>query len=106
MFNSYSSADNSVKQTFNYDINAVSGTLRKSHPKSKITRVSLGDRLLDKINPMYITSKSVQGEQSGRYYDSTTEHRVVILQVMLCGDGCAVIEFVLDEDFVDEAKIL
>lgn len=31
MFNSYSQSNQ-----FNFDINAVSGTLRKSHPKSKM----------------------------------------------------------------------
>lgn len=36
--------DSTTVNRFNYNINAVSGTLRKSHPKSKITIRGLLDK--------------------------------------------------------------
>ena len=70
---------------FNYNINAVSGTLRKSHPKSKIVIRTLSKDLwiFDKDKP--------------RLYENTNE--IVILQIMLVGDNKALIEYVLKKDF-------
>ena len=48
-------------KNFNYNINAVSGTIRKSHPKSIITKVGLDDTLLDKIKPMYKNKRMGEG---------------------------------------------
>ena len=90
------------KQNFNYNINAVSGTIRKSHPKSIITKVKLDDSLLDKIKPMYKTKEwhnpSPSDYRSQGWY-TDVENPVVILQVMLCGDNQCLVKFVLDKDF-------
>lgn len=75
--------------TFNYNINAVSGTLRKSHPKSKmIVRELTG-------HPCEFSSRNPQ------VYDSTIREykSIVVLQAMLCGDNKVLIEYVLKEDF-------
>lgn len=108
MFNQYSST---VEQSFNYNINAVSGTLRKSHPKSKITKVPLDDPLLDKICPTYFTEelktdfyRDSQCREREHTYFKKIYHSAVILQVMLCGDGMAVVEFVLEEDFAEQER--
>jgi hypothetical protein len=103
MFDSYASLKNN--NNFNYNINAVSGTIRKSHPKSIITKTSLNDQLLDKINPRYTTKEWKEGNIYNRDYSVDVENAVVILQVMLCGNDQCVVEFVLKKDFeVDYIK--
>lgn len=106
MLDQYSRNSVSIDQRFNYNINAVSGTLRKSHPKSKITKVPLDDPLLDKVSPKYtitktktIWSENSQGLNRPSTSYENTDHSVVILQVMLCGENMAVVEFVLEKDF-------
>lgn len=64
-----------VSNKFSYNINAVSGTLRKSHPKSKMC-----------VRPIR---------------DTIYEEEIVILQVMLTGDNTALVEYVLKSDFED-----
>ena len=75
--------------TFNYNINAVSGTLRKSHPKSRMVVRDLTSR------PCEFSSHNPQ------VYDSTTHayRPIVVLQTMLCGDNRVLIEFVETKDF-------
>lgn len=79
-----------VSNRFNYNINAVSGTLRKSHPKSKITLQTLKDnlRVFDPEQPNIYTSAQYP------------HHRdIVVLQVMLCGDHQVLMEYVEKKDF-------
>lgn len=71
---------------FNYSINAVSGTLRKSHPKSKIIL-----RLLE--NDLWIF------DSQKPKLNYKTDDEIVILQIMLIGDNKALVEYVLREDF-------
>ena len=75
--------------TFNYNINAVSGTLRKSHPKSKMVVRDLTN------HPCEFSSRNPQ------VYDPTTcsYRSIVVLQTMLCGDNRVLIEFVETKDF-------
>lgn len=72
---------------FNYHVNAVSGTLRKSHPKSKMII-----RNLD-------TNSSFFSDTPQLFINSYNNKDVVILQTMLCGDNKAIVEYVLKEDF-------
>lgn len=71
--------------SFNYNINAVSGTLRKSHPKSYIVvrNVSKDTCLFDESQPTAI--------YRGR--------EVIVLQVMLTGNDRCLVEFVYKSDF-------
>lgn len=80
MFNSYSNSNH-----FSYNINAVSGTLRKSHPKSKFCVRTVNDNqfVFDGQNPRLTT------------YDD----EIVVLQVMLTGENQALIEYVKKWDF-------
>lgn len=80
MFNSYSNSNH-----FAYNINAVSGTLRKSHPKSKfcVRKVDDGQYVYDNEKP--------------RLKNYTDE--IVVLQVMLTGENQVLIEYVLKKDF-------
>ena len=80
MFNSYNQ-----NIGFNYSINAVSGTLRKSHPKSKICV-----RIVDKHQYIF-------DEDKPRLTDYSKE--VVVLQVMLTGENKVLVEYVLKTDF-------
>lgn len=79
MFNS------SVNNSFSYNINAVSGTLRKSHPKSKFCV-----RTIDNNQFVFDTEKPRL---------TTYNAEIVILQVMLTGENKALIEYVLKTDF-------
>ena len=82
MFNSYNN------QSFSYNINAVSGTLRKSHPKSKfcVRQVDDNQCVFDCENPR-LTRDSEE---------------IVILQAMLTGENQVLIEYVLKEDFEEK----
>ena len=75
--------------TFNYNINAVSGTMRKSHPKSKM--------IIRDLNKHSYEFNS----HNPRVYDSTegAYKDIVILQTMLCGDNRVLIEFVESKYF-------
>lgn len=77
MLNSY--ANNSFK----FDLNAVSGTLRKSHPKSRFVLTTLD------FNKTYL-------------FDPVPKYRekdVVVLQTMLIGDNRGLVEIVYKSDF-------
>lgn len=79
---------NSFGNSFSYNINAVSGTLRKSHPKSRIIVRELDRDLMifDKEKPQI-------------WISSFDQRDIVILQVMLCGENTALVEFVEKKDF-------
>lgn len=77
---------NTTNNEFNYNINAVSGTLRKSHPKSKFTVKPLKDNLY-----MFRDEKPIL--EYGNW------NEIVILQTMLIGNDRALIEYVNKEDF-------
>lgn len=79
MFNTYSS-----NHKFNFDVNAVSGTIRKSHPKSIICKVSEDTCLLFMDKPM--AERSV-------YNHLTESYEVVVLQVLIIKDGF-IVEFI------------
>lgn len=72
---------------FNFDVNAVSGTIRKSHPKSIICQTGLSTYLLDMDNPR------TRMDVYGRDYQ-----KVVVLQVMILNDGF-IVEYVKKKDF-------
>lgn len=76
--------DSYNNQKFNFDINAVSGTIRKSHPKSIICKTASNPYLLDMDNPR--TRNSYDGKE------------VVVLQVMITKDGF-IVEYVKKKDF-------
>ena len=74
---------------FNYNVNAVSGTLRKSHPKSQmvVRELKWDSREFDVNNPTTWNGDKYRAED------------IVVLQVMLIGNGQAVIEIVHKQDF-------
>lgn len=80
MFNSYTQHIG-----FNYNVNAVSGTLRKSHPKSKICvrQVDKDQYIFDEKKPSLT-------------YNS---QEIVVLQIMLTGENKVLVEYVLKTDF-------
>lgn len=80
MFNSYSNNNN-----FSYNINAVSGTLRKSHPKSNFCVRKVDD------------NQFVFNDKKPRL--TTYDDEIVILQAMLTGENQVLIEYVLKTDF-------
>lgn len=81
MFNSY------VDNKFNYNVNAVSGTLRKTMKDSKF--------IISKLDyDLYIFNPNRQS----LYYKSDP---IVILQIMLIGDNKSLIEFV-EKDIFDK----
>lgn len=76
---------NSFSNSFSYNINAVSGTLRKSHPKSKICVRKIEDGMF------------IFNNEKPRLTNYDDE--IVILQIMLTGENQALIEYVLKTDF-------
>lgn len=81
MFNSY------FDNKFNYNVNAVSGTLRKTMKDSKFI-ISKLDSDLYIFNPRY----------QSLYYKSAP---IAILQIMLIGDNKCLIEYV-EKDIFDK----
>jgi hypothetical protein len=79
MLNSYNN------NAFRFDVNAVSGTLRKSHPKSKfiVREVDWNSYVFNSENPKLTCNGTP----------------IVILQVMLTGNKNCIIEYVSQEDF-------
>ena len=78
--------DSTVNNKFNYNINSVSGTVRKSHPKSRFVIRDLEDTV-------YV----FDDEKPKLNHGSSDE--IVILQVMLIGDKRGLIEYVKKKDF-------
>lgn len=74
-----------VSNRFNYNINAVSGTVRKSHPKSKFVIRELKEDML---------IFSCERPRLTKYDDE-----IVILQIMLIGNNSGLVEYVLKKDF-------
>ena len=89
MLNSYK-INNSFRQSFNF--NAVSGTLIKSNPKSKMVRFhmnsSFARNFFDEDKPSYVSE--------GKYID------IVVLQVMLCGNEEFLAEFITKEEYENQ----
>lgn len=81
--------NSSVVNRFSYNINAVSGTLRKSHPKSKFCVREVSDSVF-----MFDNTRPRLTLHSGE---------VVILQIMLTGENRCIIEYVNAPDF-DEVQ--
>lgn len=81
MFNSY------VDNKFNYNVNAVSGTLRKTMKDSKF--------IISKLD--YDLPIFAPNHQS-LYYKSDP---IVVLQIMLIGDNKCLVEYV-DKDIFDK----
>ena len=77
MLNSY------TNNKFNFDINAVSGTLRKSHPKSQFVIAPVDSNRTYLFDPKPVYSNK----------------EIVILQTMLAGDGKCIVEIVNKSDF-------
>lgn len=85
----FDSTNSTTVNRFNYNINAVSGTLRKSHPKSKIAIRGLLDK------PYIFNDKRPR-----LFQDDNTE--IIVLQVILIGNDKAIVEYVNKNDFEEE----
>lgn len=105
MFDTYSKSKSNHE--FNFDINAVSGTIRKSHPKSIICKVSENPYLLDIDNPRTKDKEKVWNNghryEQGHYEEIAGYCEVVVLQVLIIKDGF-IVEFVKKEDWEVEQK--
>ena len=78
-----------VDNKFSYNIDAVSGTLRKSHPKSKFcVRVVENDQFIFDDNKPRLRNYSEE---------------IVVLQAMLTGENRALVEYVLASEFEEGA---
>lgn len=75
----------SCENNFSYNINAVSGTLRKSHPKSKFCIREIKDSL-------FVFSDGIPRLEA-------YSEEIVILQVMLVGGNRVLIEYVPKSKF-------
>lgn len=81
-----------INNQFSYNINAVSGTLRKSHPKSKICV-----RTIEKDSYVFL-------DKSPRLNGSYESKEIVVLQIMLTGENKCLVEYVNKSDFVESEQ--
>ena len=79
--------NSSVYNAFSYNVNAVSGTLRKSHPHSKFCVREINDK------------NFVFNENKPRLTYHDFDDEIVILQIMLTGENRCIIEYVLKDNF-------
>ena len=110
MFDSYSTS-NTNHNSQSIKINAVGGTLVKNYKDSFIVRVKSRtkgeDWIFDKEPkwPHHIKKKKclerygVHGDYYETYKDEDVFEPVVVLQVMLCGDGVYMVELMWEKDF-------
>lgn len=80
--------DTTTNNNFRYNVNAVSGTLRKSHPKSKLCVRPVDKNLL------------IFDPQKPRL--SNYEPEIIVLQAMLTGENNLLVEYVLKTDFEED----
>lgn len=78
-----------LSNQFSYTINAVSGTLRKSHPKSKICVRTVKDDLW------------IFSDKSPKLTGAYDSEEIIVLQVMLTGENKCLVEYVNKSDFVE-----
>lgn len=78
-----------LSNQFSYTINAVSGTLRKSHPKSKICVRTVKDDLW------------IFSDKSPKLTGAYDSKEIIVLQVMLTGENKCLVEYVNKSDFVE-----
>lgn len=81
--------DTTTNNNFRYNVNAVSGTLRKSHPKSKLCVRPVDNNLF------------IFDPQKPRLSNYAPE--IIVLQAMLTGENNLLVEYVLKTDF-EEAE--
>lgn len=80
--------NSSVNNQFSYKVNAVSGTLRKSHPKSKF-------RVCDVSQSLFVFDET-------KPRTTTNSAEIVVLQIMLTGENKCIIEYVDKAHFESE----
>lgn len=78
--------------------------LQRSHPKSRFTNFRHDGKLSDEIFPLdgstskICTYRSVSSSSNNKYKEIT------VLQTMLYGDNMFFIEYVFNEDLIEEVK--
>lgn len=77
--------------SFNYNINAVSGTIRKSHPKSQII-----------IRDLKYNTREFDVSKPSVWVDGCSSEEIVVLQVMLIGNNQGLVEIVRKKDFTED----
>jgi len=83
--------DNKQTAYTELNFNAVSGTILKSHSKSRITRCHMKSPMAGYLfDDSYPTLR-----KNGK--------GIVVLQVMLCGDSEMLVEYIYSEDYVIES---
>lgn len=90
MFNSYHAGN----RTQNLNINAVSGSILKNHPKSWFITFHLDSNYAKQI----LVGGGHRARRNEYPYDDP-EHDIIILQMMLCGDMQVIAECVYRKDY-------
>jgi hypothetical protein len=89
-------------QSQSLNINAVSGTIIKSHPKSFFKKFNINSNYAKRV---FSENPCIVEYRWRRRYDESWEEvekgekEVVILQTMLCGDGVVLAELMWKDDF-------
>lgn len=108
-------SDNSVRNNITHHshntlkINACSGGIYKTYKESWFTRFNLKDDIAKTLFKPYknelITNserkKSSYADYFGNYtyYDDETKEKVIILQMIICGDMEVIAEVIREDDF-------
>ena len=104
MFNNTSiSQEVNNSNKFNFNINAVSGTLRKSHPRSKtsVEVLSKDNKIFDAERPQKFVKVETTYEKEYPFRSNSTSvfKDIIVLQTMLIGNDKALVEWVFEEEF-------
>lgn len=106
-------SDNSVRNNVTHHshntlkINACSGGIYKTYKESWFKRFNLKSETAETLFKPYqnelVTNSERQHYDNGygcsRYYDKETKEKVIILQMIICGDMEVIAEIIREEDF-------
>lgn len=90
---------NRVSNNTNIEINAVSGSILKNHPKSWFEYISLGS---GRSNQLFVEGGHKGNMKRYEYCDGYPihgENDIIVLQVMLCSNQTVIAECVYRKDF-------
>lgn len=108
-------SDNSVRNNVTHHshntlkINACSGGIYKTYKESWFTRFNLKDNVAETLFKPYQNELVTNSEKLKKdypnyygnydYYDKETKEKVIILQMVICGDMEVIAELIREQDF-------
>lgn len=93
----------------NFNFNAVSGTIFKSHPKSFFRWFQYGSKVEERLmghRSEYVFNPEKQSwrDENGKYQYGIKPESVIVLQMMLTGENRVLAEIVREQDYYESPQ--